>query len=252
VEKRFSSGGVLGANYTWGKFLSDTDTLNGGADPHGTNGPSGGSGSIQDYNNPKAERSIISFDIPQRLVVDYVLNLPFGKGQKFGAKANGVVNAAISGWSVNGITTFENGTPAYMSISGGNSLTNLFGGGTLRPNYQAGCSTKGAGSRFERSLSGATWFNTGCFTAPGDLAFGNAPRVNGSIRAQGVDNFDFTASKATTLHDQMNLQFKAEFFNLFNHTQFAPPSWFVDRQFGQILMQLNQQRLIQVSLRLNY
>jgi hypothetical protein len=264
VEKRFQNSGVISVGYLWSKFISNTDTLGGGSDPHGTKGGTGGNGAAQDYNNPQGERSILSFNVPQRLVVSYVLNLPFGKGEKFGANTNPEVRGAISGWSVNGITTFQSGTPAYLSVNGGNYMTQNLGGGTLRPNYIAGCNKNVSGSRFQKAQTGALWFNTACFYVPGTdpttgnklstygYVYGNEPRVDGGIRSQGSDNFDFTAAKTTTVYENMNLQFRAEFFNIFNHPQFQPPSWQVGNSFGQTLMQQNQQRLIQLSLRLNY
>jgi hypothetical protein len=247
VEKRFKTGGLISANYTWAKSISDTSVFgNGEAQP-------------QDYNNPKGERSVVSSNIPNRLVVDYVLNLPFGKGEQFASNVHGVAGAAISGWSVNGITTFQDGFPQALT-SNGNTLNHAFGGGTPRPNYTAGCSKMGAGSPFQRyqkqvQTGQGQWFNAACFSAPADMGFGNQVKLDDKMRQQGMDNWDFTASKTTTVHESMNLVFKAEFFNAFNHPQFNAPGTNLQgsRQggFGQ-LTGTNAPRLMQLSLRLNY
>ena len=115
----------------------------------------------------------------------------------------------------------------------------------------AGCDKKISGSA-ESRLNG--WFNTSCFTYPGNYAFGNEPRVDANITSEGIDNYDFAAMKSTIISsERVNLQFRAEFFNIFNRVQFAPP---VGQQgssnFGEILSQVNQPREIQFSLRVNF
>lgn len=248
TQKRFGSGGLLMASYTWAKIIGDTDTLN--PDLEGPGGADiGSTGFVQDYNNPKSERSIMSYNIPQRLVISYVLDLPFGKGQQYAANLPTVANKLVSGWAVNGITTFQTGLPLTIAMEG-NYLTEDFGGGTLRPNYVSGCKKKISGSATSRLNE---WFNTSCFVSPGDFAFGNEPRVDGGLHAQGVDNFDFSVLKSTKIKELTNLQFRAEFFNIFNRVQFWLPGTVVDGgSFGKITQQTNQPRLVQVSLRLNF
>jgi hypothetical protein len=70
------------------------------------------------------------------------------------------------------------------------------------------------------------WFNTACFVAPADFTFGNAPRVDPTLRSDGVNNFDVAAFKNLLLdrEGRASLEFRVEVFNLFNRTQFAPPS----------------------------
>jgi hypothetical protein len=256
--KRLKATGQIGAAYTWMKLIGDTDTIL--TSQEGKSGGAGGNGEglYQDYTNKKAERSIYSFSVPQRVVVNYVLNLPFGKGQRFAAGVHGVADKVVSGWSVDGITTFQSGYPLYLNIST-NNLSKNYGAGTIRPNYIAGCAKTNSGSAFSKTLATATsdpttkWFNTSCFASPGAYAFGNEPRVDGTLKSQGVDNFDFSAQKTTTIHENMTLKFRVEFFNLFNHTQFAPPVTQIDNsQAGLILQQANRPRLIQGALRLSF
>jgi hypothetical protein len=260
VQKRFRTAGQIGGAYTWMKMIGDTDTILTSQETKSGGVAGAGQGVYQDYNNPKAERSIYSYDVPNRLVIFYVLNLPFGQGQRFGANANGVTGKVISGWSVNGITTLQSGYPVYLYTSG-NFLSKYFGAGTIRPNYTAGCAKNVGGSQYARTLPGQIWFNTSCFTPPttgtatpaNSYAFGNEPRTDDAIKGSGVANYDFSLVKSTAIHEQVALQFRVEFFNIFNRVQFGPPVTAADNSlFGQVFNQANQPRLIQGALRLNF
>ena len=262
VQKRFHSTGQIGGAYTWMKMITDTDTFLASQD-------AGGEGIYQDYTNMKAERSLYSSNVPHRLVINYILNLPFGQGQRYGANTNAVVSRMISGWSASGITTFQSGVPLHLTTSG-NSLSRNFGAGTIRPNYTAGCTKTNSISAYDATLATAAspatskWFNTGCFTLPNtpgqsgpgntnSFGFGNESRVDGGMTASGMNNFDFTIAKNTTIHEQIALKFSVEAFNLFNRVQFAPPNTQTDNaQFGLVNTQANNPRLIQGALRLNF
>lgn len=249
-EKRFKSGGTLMANYTWGKTIGDTDSGSPWLEFGPSNGGQGGAGGYQDYNNMKGERSVLSFDVPQRAVISYVLSLPFGRGQMWGKDATGVLNGAISGWGVNGITTFQHGFHIPLSDNDPTQLGN-FGAAGLRPNVVPGCDKKSPVSGNARI---GEWFNPACFTAVTDgFSFGNEPRVDANLFDQGIDNFDFSMMKTTNITEGTNVQFRAEFFNLFNRVQFAPPDTQQGSEdFGKILSQANQPREIQFSLRVNF
>ena len=87
---------------------------------------------IQDWNNLKAERSLSSRDVPRRLVIGYVLDLPFGHGKKCGAGLKGFSGAVVSGWGVDGITTLQR-LPGQDQLGKGDALTSAgFGVGSLR------------------------------------------------------------------------------------------------------------------------
>jgi hypothetical protein len=96
-------------------------------------------------------------------------------------------------------------------------------GAQSRPNVVAGCDKTKGGARIER-LDG--WFNTSCFAAPADFTFGSEPRIDATLRSDGVDNFDFAVFKKLLLRPEGRMGFEAriEFFNLFNRPQFAPPN----------------------------
>jgi len=201
------------AAYTNSKLISNTDTL--------TSWLETGVGALQDNNNLSGERSLSSQDVPQRLVVSYVLDLPFGQGKKYLSNVSGVLNNVIGGWGIDGVTTFQRGFPLILRNGQANDAT-LFGAGS-RPNVVPGCPkslTAGGKARLN------AWFNTACFTAPADFTFGNEPRVDPTLRSDGVANFDFAAFKSLLLdrEGRASMEFRVEFFNLFNRTQFSPPN----------------------------
>jgi hypothetical protein len=265
AQKRFGSAGVLSGNYTWSKNMSNTDTQNGFLESKATTQGGSGNGGIQDWNNLNNEYSLISFDVTNRAVIGYVLKLPFGKGQKYASNVSGITDALASGWAINGITILQSGFPIFFSTTTQNKLQANFGAGTTRPNVVPGCNKKVSGSDLSRVNAGG-WFNVACFSYAGDYAFGNEPRVDPDLRSAGIKNFDFSFQKSTTIHESTNLEFRTEFFNIFNRVQFAPPGSIapvsaaspnvvpgaVSNNFGQVSYQVNKPRQIQLSLRLNF
>ena len=117
-----AQGLVFTASYTFSKFLSDT----GGPEEWGSiNGDQGGSG-IRNFYDLKADWSVDGDDIPQSLVLNYVYDLPVGRGKKFGGGMNRLEDAVVGGWQVSGITTAQSGFP--MSIGPGTNSQTVFGG----------------------------------------------------------------------------------------------------------------------------
>jgi Carboxypeptidase regulatory-like domain/TonB dependent receptor len=245
VQRRFKGAGSLLVAYTNSKLLSDTDTL--------TNWLEVAAGSIQDNYNNKAERSLSSQDVAQRLVISYVLDLPFGHGQHFMADATGITQKLIGGWGVDGVTIFQSGFPLVLS-NGDPNYTTLFGAGS-RPNYVAGCNKSSPSGGGAAKL--AEWFNTACFTAPADFTFGNESRTDATLRGDGVRNFDFSIFKRTQFgpDERIGLEFRTEVFNIFNRTQFAPPNTsFGSANFGIVTSSYpgTNPRLIQFGLKLAF
>jgi len=240
LEKRFKNAGSLLVAYTNSKLISDTDTL--------TNWLEASNGSIQDNNNTKGERSLSGQDVPQRLVISYVLDLPFGHGRRFMGDANGVVDKIVGGWGVDGVTVFQKGFPLSFSNANPN-YTASFGGGS-RPNVAAGCD-KGRPSGTNQLNE---WFNTACFSSPADFTYGNESRTDPTLRSSGVNNFDFALFKKTMFgpDERLGIAFRAEFFNLFNRTEWAPPNTAIgSSSFGQVtsIFPGSNPRLIQFGLK---
>ncbi len=252
VQRRFAGAGSLLAAYTNSKLISDTDTL--------TSWLETGVGGIQNNDNLHGERSLSSQDVPQRLVVSYVLDLPFGKGKKFLSGVSDGAEKIVGGWGVEGVTIFQRGFPLVFT-NGQLNGTTLFGGGS-RPNLVSGCHTSVSGAATARlgdpnNPNAPRWFNSACFTAPPDFTFGDEPRVDSRLRSQGIDNFDVSLFKRTKFaaNDRLGLEFRTEFFNIFNRTQFAPPNTICctanNKNFGVVTSTASgtNPRLIQFGLK---
>jgi hypothetical protein len=243
VEKRFHSGGTVLGAYTFSKILSNAETLTTWLDS-----PTGVAG-IQNWYNLSAEKALSSFDSRQRVTISYVYDLPFGKGQKFLPGVHGLADRIVSGWGINGLTTFQKGFP--LGITATPNTTGLNTG--LRPNVTAGCSETISGSAQSRINQ---WFNTACFSLPAPYTFGNESRTDPGLRGPGIANYDFAVFKRTAITERVSVQFRAEAFNLFNRVQFGQPNLAyttaANSTFGVISSQLNQPRLMQMALRLAF
>jgi len=214
VTRRFQGGGTLLVAYTNAKLLSNTDTLTSWLE-----GPTGGVGQVQDWSNLKGERSLSSQDVSQRVVISYVLDLPFGHGKAFANNMTGIANGVVSGWGVDGITTFQRGFPLKISYSGSTPLeaANL-GVSNIRPDVVSGCDKKAGGGNLSQ------WFNTSCFANPPDYGPGSEARVDPTLRGPGINNFYFAIFKRTKVTERLGVEFRTEFFNIFNHPYFSMPA----------------------------
>lgn len=240
LVKRFHSGGTVQAAYTWSKLLSDTDTLSSWLEAgHGVGG-------VQDPSNLRLEKSLTSFDAANRLVVSYVYDLPVGTGRHFLGSLHGPAGKLLSGWGIGGITTFQSGLP--LALTTASNLTSSLGGGS-RPNVISSNVTIGGSAQSRLN----EWFNTAAFAQPPAFAFGSEPRTDPVLRAAGINNFDFTVVKQTQINERFRLEFRTEFFNLFNRVQFADPGTSLGSpQFGIVTSAINLPRLVQLGLRLSF
>ena len=253
AEKRIGAGGVVSGHYTYSKNMTDVETL--------TDWLEGGSSApVAGYqtNNLKEEWALSSFDVRHRVVVNFVVDLPFGEGRRYGTGATGIASKLISGWSLNGVTTIQSGFPLSFTAT-----PNLIGSGYgLRPNVDPNCDKSVDGSATDRL---DRWFNTACFSVPNAAVstnpqarwqLGNAPRVDPDLRGHYMHNWNFAVTKTTAIRGRVNLTLRAEAFNLFNRTQFGMPNTQVttaaQSNLGRVTTQSNQPRLIQLAFRLMF
>ena len=249
LQKRFPQGASINVAYTFSKFISDTDTLNTWLEP-----VSG----VQDNNNLRGEKALTSSDAPQRLVVAYVYDIPIGHGKAVLPNLSKPADYIIGGWGLQGLTTLMSGFP--LGIYDNQNTSNSYGGGQ-RPNVVPGCKKSIGGSATKRL---GQWFNTACFTQAPAYTFGNEPRLDNSLEAPGIANWDMSIVKkfAIAREGKINMQFRSEFYNLFNRVQFGYPNtaWAPltstgtqsNPSLGVISSQLNLPRIVQFALRINY
>jgi hypothetical protein len=229
LEKRFSHGLQFQAAYTWSKSLDDASTFEETLDPF----------------NYNASRGLSLFNSAQRFVISYYWELPIPKHQGFAGKV-------LDGWAVSGITQFQSGFPIRLDTQDDTELINsLFFTGTEAPSLVAPFHTENP------KTNGGFYFNPN----PGAL-FSDPPLGqfnNGTQRTiccgPGLNDWDFSVHKKIPLTETTYLQFQAEIFNLFNHTDFSnPDGHFSDgaTAFGKITATSVDQREVQLVLKLYF
>jgi hypothetical protein len=213
LEKRLASGFVLLSSYTFSKSISNG--VAGSANNAGTlqvAAPASQTSPGLVYQNGKfdlrSSRAIDSDDTPYRFVTSLVYELPFGTAKRW-KPSNSVLNTVVSGWQLNTVLSLEGGLP--LLISGANNFL------ASRPN-STGVSAKVDNPTIDH------WFNTAAFVNPPNWAFGNVGLTLPDVRSNGVDNFDFSVSKMTAIHERWKVQLRGEAFNALNHANFLPPN----------------------------
>ena len=179
-----------------------------------------------------------------------IYDLPFGHGKQFGSGWNGLTNAVLGNFQLTLIERVSSGFPVPLIDSINQSGASFENGGNdnnwNRPDQVSGCSTSNA------DHSKLQWINASCFTAPPPGQLGNASRV--PVTGPDFVNTDFSVVKQFALpREGMGLNFRAEFFNLFNHTQFGSPVNDIQASgFGAVNSTVNNPRLIQLALKLSF
>ena len=202
LEKRFSAGFTLLASYTFSKVIGDGCGNSASGDTTGCG--------FQDIRNLRPERSVDNNDVPHRLVLSGVYELPFGKGRRFGGKMPAVPNAVLGGWSVGSIIVRASGRPYNVVTQGNPANTGTF---TVvnRPDVN------GDPSAVERTLNQD--FNTAVFTPNAAFTVGNAGR--NILRQRSFFNWDFSAHKEFRIQERVRLQFRLEAFSFTNTPRFG-------------------------------
>ncbi len=234
VDKRFSHNLTFLVAYTYGKSL---DTTSSSADI-GSNFPQNG------HNIRGGEYGLSSFDQRQRFSLSTVYLLPFGSGLRYLSTASGPLDKLVKGWQFNAIITLASGTPFPIQESGvDRTQTGVFGGGIQRANC--------VGPTYGNLPNGRTVqedFNISAFPKADFGTFGNCGRD--TVISRGINNWDLSLFKNTSLAEKLTVQFRAEFFNTWNHAQFGIPiNDPTNAAFGQILS-VRPARQIQLALKL--
>jgi hypothetical protein len=234
LEKRFRGGLGFMASYTWSHSIDNVVNAFGGAD----NGPF-----PQDIRCRNCDRGNSGFDLRHRFITSMNYALPFGKGRKFDSSSK-VINAIAGGWDANLIFTRQTGLPftpvLQTSVSNaGGSRPMRFGNGKLDNPDRA--------RWFDTSFntSGAVW------GVPATFTFGNAGR--NILYGPGRTQVDWSMFKDFSMSEKWKLQYRAEFFNLFNTPQFDLPNPSIgNANAGVITALVGPNRQIQMGLRFSF
>jgi hypothetical protein len=224
ANRRMSGGLMLAGSYARSKAMEEGE-------------------SHQNSYDVRASRSIASYDIPHRLVLSALYEVPYGRGRRFGASAPALLEAVFGGWQINGIVTVQSGTPLTITASNTAGLFNP----VTRANW-TGQDPRLDGPREERLLQ---WFDTKVYSQPAAFTFGNAGATSAVLRSDSTRNLDLSMFKVVSLAGRVRLQARIEAFNALNRVQFGSPNTSVtSSSFGVVTTQANTPRQLQLGLKL--
>jgi hypothetical protein len=255
AQKRFSSGLSFLANYTVSKYITDSEWA------------PGAFGALPTIaNNRRLDKGVYKFDIPQRFVLSYSYDLPFGKGKKY-LNHSRIVDMAVGGWTITGIQQYQSGIPASFTGSFNTSIPTITGlanrvlGVPTRSNLS--CSDMQYGNPAKDYL-----FNAGnpkeaaatgrplAFSPAGDYQVGNMPRIDPQARQCGSENENVALFKSFTIRESLRVRFGAESFNLLNRHSWVSGNLgqvITAPNFGEIVpSQPNGPRTVRIKLRIEF
>jgi hypothetical protein len=247
LEKRFAHGLQFTAAYTFSKSFDEASSFEGILNPI----------------NPAASRSLSQFDARHRFVFSYYWDLPI-------RKFDGAAAKVLNGWAVSGITTFQTGFPIRITSSADNELMYSFDfelpGEPLQLSRFRTKNPHSTGCAYETGPTDPSGSGQACVPVTNQFFDPNIftedaaafPQILGTIPntkrtlccGPHISNTDFAVLKTIPINESRRIEFRAELFNIFNHTQFYNPDGNSSdgTQFGQIT-QARQPRLIQFALK---
>ena len=216
VQKRYSQGLTVLANYTWSKNITNADAtfpLQAAWVGDGT------SGALNTY-NLKVEKALSEFDVPQSAVISYIYELPFGSKRRF-LSTSRAANVFIGGWQVAGINTYQSGYP--LATTSPNWDSGIFAGnlcgGCSRPNVVPGAQFEGNGTGNKGFVFGQSRrLNPAAFVPAPNFTFGNAPRAL-NVRQFATLDEDLSVAKMMSVR-RLTTMFQIEFFDVANRHVF--------------------------------
>jgi len=230
VNRRYSKGLTLGAQYTWGHSI----------------GNSQGSNEANTAGNPfnfRADYGNNNFDIRQSLNVDALCELPYGRGRQFGSNASRPFDLLLGGWQLGGVLNARSGVPidvlitrpdlAYIDSRNGNVYTSpVIANGQVVTTAVVNVPGGGASRNVRRPdvvsgvqpilyNNGLAYVNPAAFAVPRPGTFGNSAR--NSLAGPPLAQLDLTLSKRFHVTERVNIELRGEAYNITNHTNFANP-----------------------------
>ncbi|HVF89746.1 MAG TPA: TonB-dependent receptor [Blastocatellia bacterium] len=221
LQQRLDFGLSFLSAYTWSKSIDDASNFfTSAGDP---NFP-------QDSNNLRAERGRSNFDVRHRFSLSYSYDIPIGRGHAFLGES-GWVSSLLTGWQTYGVVTLQSGRPFTVALlpdvdRSGTGRSSLGFGANDRPNV--------VGNPVLSDPTPDRWFDTSAFALQPFGTFGNAGR--NVLDGPDFKNVNVSLVKNTGLTERLNLQFRAEAFNVFNRPNFnLPDNFLLSPTFGRVL-----------------
>jgi Carboxypeptidase regulatory-like domain len=284
LSRRFDTGLTMNLQYTLARSFGNTSGSNEAR-------------TSAELDNFEADRGYNNFDVRQTFNISALYALPFGKGKTYLSDVGSLGNALLGNWEVGGIINARSGVPIEVNIvrpdvvmQCGNSVLNLPGTISGASPLPTGCTavvnTPGGGNsrniRRPDIVPGVnpylnndrSFINPAAFATPAPGTFGNLPR--NALKGPGFAQFDMVFNKRFPIRERMNVEFRTEIFNIFNHTNFANPAATLNNALGTLqpgqpftqaaagatfgllrstverTVGLGTQRQIQFALRLNF
>lgn len=208
LHRNFANGFQIRGNYTWSKNLDDGSAWNTSVSantPAFTMYPA----------NPNYDYGPSASDIRHLASINGTYDLPFGANHRIGANLGGFANRAVSGWTISAIAAIQSGFPFSPQLG-----YNPTGSGDTRNPVRPNINPNFHGNLYPHTPT--QFFNAAAFSAPAYGTFGNLGRD--TLVGPGLANLDLSLHKSTQLTEHLHAQFRAEFFNILNHTNFATPN----------------------------
>jgi hypothetical protein len=246
LEKRMSNGWGGRVNYTYSQ-LKDNQFGE-------TNSYSGTRAEAQNIYDLEAEYGVSLLDVPHKLVLSPIFQLPFGEGKRWAS--SGVAAAILGDWTISSIIAFESGFP--FAVDNNSNTLSAYGFRSQRPNL-SGAEIETSGDREDRlNYTGADpglGISAAGFTQPGQFELGTAPRTLEDVRTPDRHNWDFVATKDVRMGGSRRAQIRLEVLNLTNRVK----AWtgntnvrFGNSAFGRVDTQRGFMRLTQLMFRMNF
>ena len=208
VRRQFAQGLQLRGVYTFSRNLDDGSAWN-------TSVSANTPAFVSFPGDPKLDYGLAATNISHAAAINGTWELPVGHGHAALGNASSLVQDVLGGWSVNGIATLQSGFPFSPQLG-----YNPTGNGDSRNPARPQLNPDFHGSLYPKTAT--EWFNPDAFTAPYPGTFGNASRD--SLIGPGLTDVDLSFAKNTTVHEHLRAQFRAEYFNILNHTNLTTPN----------------------------
>ncbi len=225
LRKRLTRGFSLRSDFTWERTFSDSVMM----DP-------------SNPRNLRAERAPSGYTSPLRFSLNYIWDIPVGRDRAVSAEWAGKLRFLIEGWQVSGITRIQSGSPFHPQLGGDWNNDGVSGD---RPDRI------GAGTLPSSGRSAERWFAIEDFAAPADYGFGNSGRY--ILLNPGEYTWDISLIKRTVVSERGDaIEFRVQFFNAFNHTNFERPGTTFDTDSFGVISNARQSREIEFALKYTF
>ena len=237
-ERRYQNGLSWIVSYAFTRWIDNLDSQ---ANPEGDNNQ------VQDIYNLKLERSNSTNDIPQRLVLSPIYELPFGKHRRW--LQHGILSNTVGGWQLATIGTIQSGPPFGTTVNQGplNLLGDNSDGTTLRADLVSSQLLASDKGKPAAGVRGIDWLNPNAFASPAKYTYGNSSRTLPGVFGPGMVNFDLMLAKNFTVRERWRAQFRWEAFNFTNTPAWGLPNESLGAgQFG-IITGASGRRIMQLG-----